>query len=416
MSVDLITLTENGMAYIPNTDEDEQIMLGKADELMNLQFPEHSLLELWNASIHNLRRRIEMYSVDVFLSSVSSVVGKKAYKKDGDTLSERWCGVDDSILIDGAVQVGVLNKKAGKALNTINWMRNHASPAHDSEECVTKEDVWGLAILLKNNLFDLPIPDPVHSPVSLIEAIKINLLTEDQILLFREEIDSFSNKDIRTIFGYAMDAIAIGEQPAYDNVVVLFDNIWNKATEELKSNFGLRIHNYLFDPSEDKSVDNAASNRLYEVLLKVRGIKYIPEITRANIYRKLARNLAVAKNTSYGWNLENAASKALKQVGVNVPSIVFEEVYQEVLSVWCGNYWGRSEAHNILREFVFELPAKKKVMVAKLFQSNERVKEELYQTRPKTAALLLLDEIKDSLQNNSQITELEMIINDVKKM
>ena len=416
MSVDLITLTENGMAYIPNTDEDEQIMLGKADELMNLQFPEHSLLELWNASIHNLRRRIEMYSVDVFLSSVSSVIGKKAYKKDGDTLSERWCGVDDSILIDGAVQVGVLNKKAGKALNTINWMRNHASPAHDSEECVTKEDVWGLAILLKNNLFDLPIPDPVHSPVSLIEAIKINLLTEDQILLFREEIDSFSNKDIRTIFGYAMDAIAIGEQPAYDNVVVLFDNIWNKATEELKSNFGLRIHNYLFDPSEDKSVDNAASNRLYEVLLKVRGIKYIPEITRANIYRKLARNLAVAKNTSYGWNLENAASKALKQVGVNVPSIVFEEVYQEVLSVWCGNYWGRSEAHNILREFVFELPAKKKVMVAKLFQSNERVKEELYQTRPKTAALLLLDEIKDSLQNNSQITELEMIINDVKKM
>ena len=176
MSVDLISLTEKGMVYIPNTDEDEQIMLGKADDLMKLQFPEHSLLELWNASIHNLRRRIEMYSVDVFLSSISSISGRKVYKKDGDTLSERWCGVDDSILIEGAVQVGVLNKKAGQALNTINWMRNHASPAHNSEECVTKEDVWGLAILLKNNLFDLPIPDQVHSPVALIEAIKTNIL------------------------------------------------------------------------------------------------------------------------------------------------------------------------------------------------------------------------------------------------
>jgi len=416
MSVDLISLTEKGMVYIPNTDEDEQIMLGKADDLMKLQFPEHSLLELWNASIHNLRRRIEMYSVDVFLSSISSISGRKVYKKDGDTLSERWCGVDDSILIEGAVQVGVLNKKAGQALNTINWMRNHASPAHNSEECVTKEDVWGLAILLKNNLFDLPIPDPVHSPVALIEAIKTNILTEDQILLFKEEIDSFSNKDIRTIFGYSIDAIATGEQPAYDNIVVLFDNIWSKSTEELKTNFGLRIHNYLFDPSEDKSIDNSASDRLYDVILKVRGIKYIPEITRANIYRKLARNLAVAKNTSYGWNLENTASRALKQVGVNVPSIAFEEVYQEVLSVWCGNYWGRSEAYNILREFIFELPAKKKVMVAKLFQSNERVRDELCQNRPKTAALSLLNEIKDSLQNNSQITELEMIINDVKKI
>lgn len=396
-------------------DEYEMTMISKASSLMKVGFPEHSLLELWNASIHNLRRRVEMYSIDIFLSTISSLNGRKTYKKVGDTLSERWAGVDDLILIEGATQIGVLNKKAGQSLTMIDWMRNHASPSHDNDECVTNQDVVGLALLLQNNLFNLPLPDPAHSPVSLIEPIKDNALTEDQIDLFKSEISRFSNRDIRTIFGYSMDAITAGEPPAYTNVLSLFPAIWEKATEELKANFGLKIHNYKFDPSSDNSFDNAASGRLYEALLSVGGIKYIPDNTRAKIYRELAKGLATAKDSSYGWSLENSASKALKQVGVFVPSIAFEDVYQEILSVWCGNYWGRSDAHNILRDFVFSVPAKQQVQIARLFQTNERVKDELYQDRPKNAAVALLNEIKDNLQNEGQRAELEQIISQVKK-
>lgn len=416
MSTEIITIDSNGIVSFSTTDETEQILLRKAGELISLNYPEHALLELWNASIHNLRRRIEMYSIDIFLSTISSFSGRKNYKKDSDTLSERWSGVDDIILLEGSTQIGVLNKKAGQALQMINWMRNHASPAHGSDDAVTQEDVLGLAILLKNNLFDIPTPDPVHSPVAILEPIKSKPLTDNQVEMFKEEINGFSNKDIRTIFGYALDAIAFGAQPAYDNVLLLFDTIWNKSTEELKTNFGLRVHNYMFDPDNDESPDNSASSRLYEVLLQVQGIKYIPDSTRANIYRKLARNLAAAKNTSYGWSLEETASKALKQVGVHIPSTAFEEVYQEILSVWCGNYWGRSNAYLTLNDFIFTLPAKQKVSVAKLFITNERVRGELYQSRPKNNAIKLLNEIKETLQNNSQITEIEMAIKDVEKI
>lgn len=416
MSTELILKNENGIPQYITADNEETIMLEKASHLMQLEFPDHALLELWNSSIHNLRRRIEMYSTDIFISTISSFSGRKNYKKDGDALSERWAGVDDTNLISGAIQIGVLNKKAGQALDMINWMRNHASPAHDSDDSVTKEDVLGLAILLQNNLFNLPLPDPAHSPVALLDPIKSKALTEDQIELFKEEINGFSNKDIRTIFGYSVDVIASGAQPAYDNISLLFDNIWDRATEELRTNFGLRIHNYMFDPTQDKSADNAASQRLYDMLLKVSGIKYIPDSTRATIYRKLAKNLAAAKNMSYGWSLENSASRALKQVGVHVPSIAFEDVYQEILSVWCGNYWGRSEAYVILKDFIFTLPAKQQISVAKLFQTNERVRDELYQVRPKSYAVALLSEIKAGLQNDSQITEVEMIINDIQKL
>lgn len=416
MSYDVVMLANNEISTFATADENEFIMLKKAAELIGLEYPEHALLEVWNSSIHNLRRRIEAFSIDIFLSSISSLSGRKTYKKDGDSLSERWAGIDDEVLINGAVQAGVLNKKAGKALEMINWMRNHASPAHDSDECVTKEDVFGLVAILKVNLFDCQLPDPAHSPVTLIEPIKLNSLTADQIELFKEQINAFSNKDIRTIFGYAVDVICSGKNPEYSNVLELFQTIWDKATDEQKSDMGMKIYKFNFDPSLDKSLDSGASERLYDILLKVQGIKFIPEITRAAIFRKLAKNLARAKDTAYGWALENSASLGLKQVGIGVPSSAFTEVYQEILCVWCGNYWGRSEAYSILNEFIFSVSAKQKVSIAKLFMNNERVRSELHQVKPNYYALSLLSDIKKDLTNESQKSEIDVIMDNIRRM
>ena len=71
-------------------DEYEMAMISKANSLMKVGFPEHSLLELWNASIHNLRRRVEMYSIDIFYPLFHHLMAEKhikrmeiLYQKDG---------------------------------------------------------------------------------------------------------------------------------------------------------------------------------------------------------------------------------------------------------------------------------------------------------------------------------------------
>lgn len=81
-------------------------MLKKASDFIRLEYPEHALLEIWNSSIHN---KIKSFSIDMFLSSISSMAGRKNYKLNGDTLSERWSGIDDEVLINGAVQSGVID-------------------------------------------------------------------------------------------------------------------------------------------------------------------------------------------------------------------------------------------------------------------------------------------------------------------
>ena len=409
---EIVIISETEIEQYKALDQQELIMIEKAAQLLNLGFPEHSLLEILNSAIHNLRRRVEAYSIDMFLSSISSLSGRKNYKKDGDTIAERWNGVDDENLLKGAEQIGVLNKKAIKALEMIEWMRNHASPSHDSDDAVSDEDVMGLVCIIKKNLFELPMPDPGHSPVGLLEPIKTSVLNEEQLELFKQQISCYNNRDIRMLFGFSVDAICKGDEPAYSNIKKLFNGVWEKATEDLKNNMGMKLHNYMFEPSTDS---NNARNRLYETLISVNGIKYIPETTRAIIFRKLATNLRNAKDSSYGWSAELREAKALAQAGVCVPSIAFEEVYQEILSVWCGNYWGRSEAFTKLKEYIFDVGTQDKMKIARLFLTNGRVKEELFQAKPKREAIKLLEQLLDEVTIESHKAEIESIIAEVKK-
>lgn len=416
MVKDLVTILDSKSIVEFNAlDEYEEATLMSARRLLDCGFPAHSLMDIWNAAVHNLRRRVEAYGVDMFLSSIKDESGRKKYNKDGDTIPERWNGVDDLVLISGVSRLGILNKKASKALEMVNWMRNHASPAHDSDEKVGESDVLGLVLIVQKNLFESNMPDPGHSPSGLFEPIKKGILDEGQIEILKDQIKSFNNRDIRTIFGFMLDIYCSAEEPSYTNVLQLFPVVWDKATEELKLSVGMRYHSIIMGSNSDDSNDKGAKTRLVEFLIGVKGIKYIPDSSRAILYRRLAKDVANAKKLAYGWSQEESASKALVQLGVNVPAIAFEEVYQEILSVWCGNYWGRSDSYSILSEFVYLLNTNDIMKLSRMFLSNDRVKDELIQNKPKNSAIYLLEELKDKLSIQNHINEIEDIISKVKE-
>ncbi|EGR0209147.1 hypothetical protein FMH16_21725 [Vibrio vulnificus] len=400
----------------PATVDEEISFLSQARGLLDAGFPDHALLDIWNASIHNLRRRIETYSIDLFLSAIKDESGRKKYDKDGDTLTERWSGVDDLVLISGATKLGVLNKKAGKSLEMINWMRNHASPAHASDNKVEATDVVALALMLQNNLFEAQMPDPGHSPSGLFEPIKTSLLSEEKIDLLKDQVRSFNQADIRLTFGFMIDMICKGKEPSFTNVIAIFSEVWDKSNDDLKRSAGQRYHSYLLDPSTDNSDDKGAKLRVLETLVRVHGINYIPDAARASLYRHTVKSLAQAKNTAYGWGEEEKAAKALAQFGPHVPSIAFEDVYQEILAVWFGNYWGRSTAFYTLQPFIDSLNSNQLMTLARMMVSNERVSSELFQSKPKDQALTLLNTIKNRLTIQASIDEVDNIIGQVSAM
>ena len=405
----------NGEKY-PALIQVELDFLSQARKLLDSGFPDHALLDIWNASVHNLRRRVEAYGVELFLSSVKDEPGRKKYNKDGETINERWGGVDEFILISGTTRLGVLNKKAGKSLEMINWMRNHASPAHASDDRVEREDVFGLALILQKNLFESPLPDPGHSPSGLFDPIKSATLDEEKLGLLRDQINSFRTADIRLTFGFMVDIICKGEDPAFENVKPLFGDVWSKADDDLRKSSGSRYHSFVLDPDSDDSSDKGARVRLLETLVSCHGIKYIPDAARASLYRHAVKPLSRAKDESYGWADEVKSAKSLSQFGPHVPSIAFEEIYQEILAVWFGNYWGRSDAYIELEPFIKSLNTTNLIRLARMMIENERSSNELFQSKPKSQAIDLLRWIKTKLTIQANIDEIDSISDKIKEI
>lgn len=284
----------------------------------------------------NLRRRAEAYGIDLFQSVARDEPGRKKFDENGETLAERWSGVDDLVLIATCSRLGLLNKKAAKALEMINWMRNHATPAHPSDESVERNDVIGLVLLLQTNLFEHSFPEPGHSVAGLFGPVKSGVLADEGLDLLRAQIKGLRPVDIRAAFGFMLDGIIAGDRPTVDNIVHLFPSIWERAGEDLRKTAGAKYHALQLEGGAGRV---SAKDRLLELLTVTNGIKYIPEAARATIYRRAAKLLATAKDTSYGWTDESKAANVLAQFGPFVPGIAFEDVYQEILAVWCGNYW-----------------------------------------------------------------------------
>jgi hypothetical protein len=401
MSNNLPALLDSSMKITLPLSTQELSLLKQARKLFEGGFYDHSLLDIWNAAVNNLRRRVEAYGPDLWESVVKDEPGRKKYEKNGETYAERWSGVDELVLVAGATRLGLLNKKAGKALEMINWMRNHASPAHDSDHKVEQEDVIGLALIVQKNLFEAEMPDPGHSVSTLFDPVKTKTLKADKLKLLADQIRGLKAADLRVAFGFLLDLLCKGDAPALENAESLLPVAWEKASEELRKNAGIRYHGLFIDPTSDTSADQGASARLLDFLTEVEGIRYIPDAVRARLYRRAAKKLGAAKDTSYGWSEEEKAAATLAQFGPWVPAIAFEEVYQEILASTCGNYWGRSNAHAVLRPFIDTLNTTQVRRLLRMFTENERVQEELSQSKPKAQAITLLNGLKGKLTISS---------------
>jgi hypothetical protein len=404
------------MSAFPALVEREQDYITEARGLFDGGFYSYALLAFWNAAVNNLKRRVEAYGAGLWQSVVKDEPGRKKYDKDGETIAERWSSVDDLVLISGASRLGLLNPKAGKALEMINWMRNHASPAHDSDSRVEQEDVIGLILLLQKNLFEQPLPDVGHSVSSIFDPVKDSVIDAETLDILKDQIRSFRVQDTRVCFGFFTDLVSKGETPSAQNAASLFPAVWDKAGEDLRKTLGLKYHTLIINPDSDDSKDKSAKTRIFELLLKLDGVSLIPDGTRARLYRRAADALATAKNAAYGWTLEESASRGLLQLGTIVPSVAFEQVYQEVIATWCGNYWGRSGAQAILAPFIENLNSDQIRSVLRMFRQNARVRDELGQNKPKKEALALLRTFDDKLTVEAHKQELKDTIKDIKTL
>jgi hypothetical protein len=89
---------------------------------------------LWDETIYELRRRVAQYDLAYFYDAA---VGSSAEKRKKLNTEEDLVKIDDSSLIKGSYEIGLISDLGFSHLDRIRYMRNWASAAHPNQHQIT---------------------------------------------------------------------------------------------------------------------------------------------------------------------------------------------------------------------------------------------------------------------------------------
>lgn len=138
---------------------------------------------LWDETVQQLRFRIVQYDIQYFydLAVTSDIRNKFSTEED-------LVKIDDSGLIQGAKEIGLISDIGYRMLDNIKYMRNWASAAHPNQVEITGLQLITWLETCIREVISLPLSNIAIQISRLLRNIKNNILTEIEA----ETISSFS--------------------------------------------------------------------------------------------------------------------------------------------------------------------------------------------------------------------------------
>ena len=129
---------------------------------------------LWDETIQEIRKRVIQYDVEYFFDNATHEEKRK--KLHGP---ENIVKLDDSELIQGARNIGLISELGFKHLDYIRYMRNWASAAHPNQNQLTGLQLISWLETCIKEVISLPLSNIVIEIKQLLGNIKENQLTEN---------------------------------------------------------------------------------------------------------------------------------------------------------------------------------------------------------------------------------------------
>lgn len=131
---------------------------------------------LWNETISELRQRVERYDLPYFYEIAVPSPDRRKNLNNAEDLVK----IDDSELIYGAKEVGLISDIGFRHLDFIRYMRNWVSAAHPNQNEVTGlQLITWLEICIKEVVL-LPVSPIIGNINRLLTNIKVNSISDDE--------------------------------------------------------------------------------------------------------------------------------------------------------------------------------------------------------------------------------------------
>lgn len=188
---------------------------------------------LWDETIYELRRRVAQYDLAYFYDAA---VGSSSDKRRKLNTEEDLIRIDDSELIRGAHEIGLISDLGFKHLDYVRYMRNWASAAHPNQNEITGLQLIGMLETCVIEVITLPLSNVVADIKQLLANIKTNKIAEAEA---RQIASFFANLPRERVNPLAEGFFGIYTQPdtvpqTRQNVRLLIPDLWDRLDEHTR--------------------------------------------------------------------------------------------------------------------------------------------------------------------------------------
>lgn len=398
----VIYALESCIEILPMEERSKSEYLSKFTVAVSVGLFDGALNFLWDETIKALRELVAKFDFEYFLLVARSINGRYKNITSPDDLEI----IGDHDLLEICRRIGFINDINHKRLETVNYLRNHASAAHPNDNSLSGLEMLSL---LESCLKYAIMAEPDHSVIS-IKTLFENLRRQEipkedfehigQELLKQpqERIDDFA----LSIFGVYTDERT--DAFVRKNIDRLMPHVWDATLDETKFRIGAKFGVFRGNG------DVGRKDLVQKFLETVDGLSYKDEDSLAAELLDKLQNLKTV-HFEYG-NFYNehyhakSVSKSIPEAGV--PTGVRKLFVKVIVICWVGNGKGYrqgvdEEAVKYYKEFIeaFSLEDIKEFLHA--FKDHEFVSDlhrGLPDTRMRGLAKYFKSKTKDTHVNN----------------
>jgi hypothetical protein len=289
---------------------------------------------IWDETINNLRKKIDLFDLEYFKSTLDDDDVKKKIKTLEDLKK-----IDDWSIVRGCNVTGIISEIGFKHLDYIRNMRNWASAAHPNHVQLTGLQISSWLEVCINEVIGKEPSIPAIQAQQLLHNIRTNELTKNDIIPIEEALKTTPEEIIvsifKTVFGMFVDPDTKVE--IKNNIRLIAKTLWSVLPEEQKKEAGIKNANWA------ANADIARRDTSRDFLETVDALSYLPPET---LNLEMYQSIILLKNAHFNFNNfynEAPYAKLLRKYipdNGNIPKEVRVEYVKTITLCFIGNGWG----------------------------------------------------------------------------
>lgn len=224
---------------------------------------------LWDETINEIRKRVVQYDVSYFYDNCAISEDKRKKLLGPDDITK----IDDSELILGARNIGLISELGYKHLDYIRYMRNWASAAHPNQNQLTGLQLVSWLETCIKEVISLPLSSIAVEIKKLLANIKQNSITADDAKQIANFFVQLAPQQVSNL-AHGFSGIYTDDNTTpqtRQNIHYLLPYLWGYIDEETKFSFGIKYGKFI---ANNEQVKAQLSRQFLEI---VQGVAYIPE-------------------------------------------------------------------------------------------------------------------------------------------